>query len=142
MKKTSALILVLLVVSVGCGTKTVIRETTTFVKYQPPPVKEKIGVTTFSVNIPKQAAEGYFESGKMAYGNCRFQEAMRDFSMVLNSSAPADIRAKSYVYVGACCYYEGRFPEARELCKKARETNPEIRLNSEEFPREVIEFCN
>ena len=141
MKKTSALILVFLVVSVGCGTRTIVRERT-IIKYQHEPVREQNKVTNFSVNYPKQAAEGYFESGKMAYGNSDFQEAMRDFAMVLNSSAPADIRAKSYVYMGACCFYEGRLPEAREFCKKARETNPEIRLNSEEFPREVIEFCN
>ena len=141
MMKKPALIIILLILFGGCGTRTIVRERT-IIKYQPAPVREQNTVTNFSVNYPKQTAEGYFEIGKVAFGNCDFQEAMRNFAMVLNSSASAELRAESYAYMGACCFYEGRFPEARDFCEKARRTCPQIRLSREEFPREVIEFCN
>ncbi len=146
MKKTS-LIALFLILSLGCGKRTVVRERT-IIRYQPVPVKEEVRVVEkapvnhFTVNYPKQTADGYFETGKIAYGNCNFQEAMRCFAVVLNSSAPPEIIAESYAYMGACCFYEGRMREAEMFCEKARKTYPQIRLRREEFPREVIEFCN
>ena len=152
MMKKTAFILVVLIIFGGCSRRTVVQRNTTIVKYvreavvekapQREKEEEKPVQMNFSVNYPKQSAEGYLESGKVAYGNCDFQEAMRDFSMVLNSSAPAEIRAEAYAYMGACCFYVGRTREARAFCEKARETYPDIRLSREEFPREVIDFCN
>ena len=151
MMKKTAFILTVLIIFGGCSRRTVVQRNTTIVKYVREAVVEKAPQRekeekpvqmNFSVNYPKQSAEGYLESGKVAYGNCDFQEAMRDFSMVLNSSAPAEIRAEAYACMGACCFYVGRTREARAFCEKARETYPDIRLSREEFPREVIDFCN
>jgi tetratricopeptide (TPR) repeat protein len=64
------------------------------------------------------AARVHFALGQMCYVWAKFAEALREFK-ICETSGQGDLRARSRLYIGRCCYYNAEFALGRRYLRES-----------------------
>lgn len=96
--------------------------------------------TVFGLVIPIEQKNPLIERGKSLYKTGNYNEAIEVFSQIISESVKADELYVSYIYLGYSHFTLGEHEKAMVHVENAIEVQPNIKLDTEEFVTEFIQF--